>query len=96
MVRSHFGVFMFILAMDVLKEYESESESCSVVSNSFATPWAEAFQAPLSMGFPRQGHWSGLPFPSPGDFPDPGIKPRPRAISRLSYKGSPRFYYIDS
>ena len=41
----------------------------------FATPWAVALQAPSSMGFPRQEYWSGLPFPSPGDLPDPGIKP---------------------
>ena len=40
----------------------------------FVTPWTTACQAPLSMGFPRQEHWSGLPFPSPGDLPDPGIK----------------------
>ena len=39
-----------------------------------ATPWTVACQAPLSMGFPRQEYWSGLPFPSPGDLPDPGIK----------------------
>ena len=42
----------------------------------FATPWTVAFQAPLSMGFFRQQYWSGLPFPSPGDLPNPGIKPR--------------------
>ena len=48
--------------------------SCSVVSNSFATPWTVARQAPLSMGFCRQEHWSVLPFPSPGDLPDPGIE----------------------
>ena len=41
----------------------------------FATLWAVACQAPLSMGFLRQEYWSGLPFPSPGDLPDPGIKP---------------------
>ena len=46
------------------------------MSNSFATPWTVALQAPLSMGFPRQEYWSGLPFPSPGDLPDPGIEPR--------------------
>ena len=39
------------------------------------TPWTVACQAPLSMGFPRQEYWSGLPFPSPGDIPDPGMKP---------------------
>ena len=41
----------------------------------FATPWTVAYQAP-SMGFSRQEYWSGLPFPSPGDLPDPGIEPR--------------------
>ena len=45
------------------------------MSDSFATPWAIAHQAPLSMGFPRQEYCSGLPFPSPGDLPDPGIEP---------------------
>ena len=39
------------------------------------TPWTVAYQAPLSMGFSRQEYWSGLPFPSPGDLPDPGIEP---------------------
>ena len=41
----------------------------------FAIPWTVAYQAPLSMGFSRQEYWSGLPFPSPGDLPDPGIEP---------------------
>ena len=41
-----------------------------------ATPWTVAHQAPLSMGFSRQEYWSGLPFPSPEDLPDPRIKPR--------------------
>ena len=41
----------------------------------FATPWTVAHQAPLSMGFPKQDYWSVLPFPSPGDLPDPGVKP---------------------
>ena len=40
-----------------------------------ATSWTVALQAPLSVGFPRQEYWSGLPFPSPGDLRDPGIKP---------------------
>ena len=47
----------------------------SVVSDSFETRWTVAHRAPLSMGFPRQERWSGLPFPSPGDLFDPGIKP---------------------
>ena len=41
----------------------------------FATPWTIACQAPLSMGFSRQEYWSGLPFPAPGDLPNPGIEP---------------------
>ena len=41
----------------------------------FATPWTVAYQAPPSMGLSRQEYWSGLPFPSPGDLLDPGIRP---------------------
>ena len=40
----------------------------------FGTPWTIAYQAPPSLGFSRQEYWSGLPFPPPGDLPDPGIK----------------------
>ena len=49
---------------------------CLVESDSFVTLWTVAHQSPLSLGFPRQEYWSGLPFPSPGDLPDPGIKPK--------------------
>ena len=41
----------------------------------FMTTWTIAHQAPLSVGFPRQEYWSGLPFPPPGDLPNPGIEP---------------------
>ena len=44
-------------------------------SPTLETAWTVACQAPLSMGFSRQEYWSGLPFPSPGDFPNPGIEP---------------------
>ena len=47
----------------------------------FATPWTIACQAPLSMGFSKQGYWGGLPFPTPGDFPNPGIKPTSPALA---------------
>ena len=47
----------------------------------FTTPWATACQASLSMGFPRQEYWSGLPGPSPGDFPDPGMEPVSPALA---------------
>ena len=46
----------------------------------FATPWTVAHQATPSIGFSRQEYWSGLPFPSPGDLPDPGIEPRSPAL----------------
>ena len=46
----------------------------------FATPWTVAHQAPLPMEFSRQAYWSGLPFPPPGDLPDPGIEPRSPAL----------------
>ena len=49
----------------------SEVKSLSRVQL-FATPWTVAYKAPLSMEFPRQEYWSGLPFPSPGDLPEPG------------------------
>ena len=44
------------------------------MSSSFATPWTVACQSPLSMGFPRKEYWSGLPFPSSGALPNPGIE----------------------
>ena len=51
----------------------------------FATPWTVAHQAPLSMGFSRHEYWSGLPFPPPGDLPDPGI--RLSSLMRLALAG---------
>ena len=55
---------------------ESESVSCSV----FVAPWTVGCQAPLSMTFSRQKYWSGFPFPSPRDLPDPGIETRSPAF----------------
>ena len=46
----------------------------------FATPWTVAYQDPPSMGFSRQEHWTGLPFPSPGDLTNPGMKPGSPAL----------------
>ena len=51
---------------------------CCLVAQSYTTlcnPWTIVHQAPLSIGFPRQEYWRGLPFPSPGDLLDPGIEP---------------------
>ena len=55
----------------------------------FATPWTVAYQAPLSMGFSRQEYWSGLPFPSPGDLPNTGIKPRSPALQADALTSEP-------
>ena len=59
----------------------------------FVTPWTVAHQVTLSMDFSRQEYWSGLPFPSSGDLPNPGIKPGllycRQILYWLSYKGSP-------
>ena len=53
------------------------------------TPWTVAYNAPPSMGFPRQGYWSGLPFPSPGDLPDPGIEPGSPALQADALPSEP-------
>ena len=65
---------MYILSFSIWK---MKSLSCVQL---FASPWTVARQAPLSMGFSRQEYWSGLPFPSPGDLPNPGIEPGSPAL----------------
>ena len=59
------------------------------MSNSFATPWTVACQAPLSIGFPRQEYWNGLPFPSPGDLLDPGTEHESPALQADSLRSEP-------
>ena len=62
----------------------------------FVTPWTVAQHAPWSMGFPRQEYWSGLPFPSPGDLPDPGIEPGSPALQADSLPSElPVYMYIN-
>ena len=64
------------------KESESEvTQSCPTL--------CEAHQAPLSMGFSRQEYWSGLPFPSPGDLPNPGVEPRSPALQADALSSEP-------
>ena len=54
-----------------------------------AIPWTGVYQASLSVGFSRQEYWSGLPFPSPGDLPDPGIEPRSPALQADTLPSEP-------
>ena len=68
---------------------KSEIVRHSVASNCLQ-PHRLVHLAPLSMGFSKQGYWSGLPFPSPGDLPDPGIKPRSPALQADSLLSEPR------
>ena len=64
----------------------------------FVTPWTVAHQVPLPMGFPRQEYWSRLLFPSPGDLPDPGIRPESPALAGRFFTtelpGKPRFSFF--
>ena len=55
----------------------------------FATLWSVAYQAPPSMGFSRQEYWSGLPFPPPGDLPNPGIEARSHELQADSLPSEP-------
>ena len=69
-----FNILIHIVLDPVILISGSEMKSLSRV-RLFVTPWIVAYQAPPSMVFSRQEYWSGLPFPSPGDLPDPGTKP---------------------
>ena len=69
--------FRYYHPTSVIMKVKVKSLSCVQL---FATPWTVAYQAPPSMGFSRQEYWNGLPFPSPGDLPDPGIKPGSPAL----------------
>ena len=66
----------------------SEVKSLSRV-RLFATPWTVAYQAPLPVGFSRQEYWSGLPFPSPGDLPNPGMEPGSPALQADTLPSEP-------
>ena len=79
--------FLFRLAWEIIEpaylmKWKSQFLfSCSIVSDSFATPWTWARQASLSLGFSRQEYRSGCPLPSPGDLPGPGIEPTSPALA---------------
>ena len=58
------------------------------MSNFVVTPWTVAHQISLSMGFSRQEHWSGVPFPPPGELPDPGVEPSSLNVFQRWQEGS--------
>ena len=69
--------------------YNSEVRKVTQSCLTLGDPWTVAYQAPLSMGFSRREYWSGLPFPSPGDLPDPGIEPRSPALQTDALPSEP-------
>ena len=103
---NHFFNFIYMLVCNIYPSTREQTVSCtdSVTSGSLVTKscpilaitWTVACQAPLSMRFSRQEYWSGLPFPSPGDLPNPGIKPRSPALQADSFptelQGKPNIY----
>ena len=66
-------------------KHSEVAQSCPTLCD----PWTVACQAPLSMGFSRQEYWSGLPFPSPGDLPNPGVEPGSPALQAGSLPSEP-------
>ena len=102
LVQTQGGRFKILSSQNPIQSTKNgEKPSVCVLSHFsrirlFGTPWTVAHQAPLSMGFSRPEYWSGLPCPSPGDLPDPGIEPvSPVAPALqadslpLSHRGSP-------
>ena len=113
LIRSHLFIFVFISitlgggSQRILLWFMLEGVLCFPLKWSevkslsrvwlFATPWTVAYQDSPSMGFSRQEYWSGLPFPSPGDLPDPGIEPRSPKLeadtSTSEPPGRPMFFF---
>ena len=79
------GIFILILHLPLT------SKKVKLLSHVqlFATPWTVAYQAPLFIGFSRQEYWSAVPLPSPGDLPDPGIKPGSPALQTGTLPSEP-------
>ena len=80
---------MRVFGDKILKEVGKVEGVVAQSCPTLATPWTVAYQASPSMGFSRQEYWSGLPFPSPGDLPDPGIKPRSPAFEADALTSEP-------
>ena len=78
-----YGMFIYAFPVPIMGVKWSKVRSLSR-GQLFATLWTRAYQAPPSTGFSRQDYWSGLPFPSPGDLPDPGIQAASPALAGRS------------
>ena len=65
------------------------ADSCQCMAKTTVTPWTLAYQAPPSMEFSRQEYWTGLPFTSPGNLPDPGIEPESSALQADALPSEP-------
>ena len=80
----------------VIESKRERQRVCVCVCFDSATPSTTICQAPLSVGFPSQEYWDGLPFSPPGNLPDPGVKPSSPALQAdslpLSYQGSPSIH----
>ena len=72
-------IIFMLYTVSLVLERKVKGKSLSRV-RLLATPWTAAHQAPPSMGFSRQEYWSGVPFPSPGNLPNPEIEPRSSAL----------------
>ena len=80
-LRSHIDLYLLIFYIQIQYNTCEKVKMKSLSSvQLFATPWTVAYQAPPSMGCSRKENWSGLPFPSLGDLPDPGIEPGSPAL----------------
>ena len=79
-------IYIYIISFNPNSFMKVKSLSCVRL---FAVPWTAAHQAPPPMGFSRQEYWSGLSFPSPGDLPNPGIKPRSPALQADALTSEP-------
>ena len=86
-------IFMYSLSLLVLRSYNPLPAFIihvyTIYMLFFVTPWTAAHQAPVSMGFPRQEYWSGLPFSSPGDLHNPGIEPVSSALACRFFTAEP-------
>ena len=94
MIKKKKGMKLLSASCELAKKINSGLCVCvcvshSIISNSLATPWTGAHQAPLSTGITRQEYWSEVSFLSPGDLPDPGIEPGSPASQADSLPSEP-------